>query len=128
MTSTTSAPRGKPYRYYSCTQVRRRGRGECPIRAVSAAELERFVVDRIRDIGRDPTVLQETLAAIDEQRVQERPALEQEQRSVSVRLRSGENLGTVSLDALIERLRAENEPSVHDPAGEEEHSWSSRCC
>jgi len=50
------------------------------VRAVSAAELERFVVDRIRDIGRDPAVLQETLSAIDEQRAQEKPALEREQR------------------------------------------------
>ena len=80
MTSSTSAPRGKSYRYYSCTAPRRRGVAECPVRAVSAAELERFVVDRIRDIGRDPAVLQETLAAIDEQRAQERPALEREQR------------------------------------------------
>jgi len=45
MTSSTSAPRGKPYRYYCCTSPRRRGSGECPVRAVSAAELERFVVD-----------------------------------------------------------------------------------
>ncbi len=37
-------------------------------------------MDRIRDIGRDPAVLQETLAAMDQQRVQERPALEREQR------------------------------------------------
>ncbi len=41
---------------------------------------ERFVADRIRDIGRDPTTLQETVAAIVEQRAQERPALEREQR------------------------------------------------
>jgi site-specific DNA recombinase len=80
MTSSTCAPRGKPYRYYCCTSPRRRGTGECPVRAVSAAELEQFVVDRIRDIGRDPAVLQETLAAIDQQRAQERPALEREQR------------------------------------------------
>jgi len=84
MTSSTSAPRGKAYRYYCCTSPRRRGTGECPVRAVSAAELERFVVDRIRDIGRDPAVLQETLSAIDEQRGQERPALAREQRTLQV--------------------------------------------
>jgi len=84
MTSSTSAPRGKPYRYYCCTSPRRRGNGECPVRAVSATELERFVVDRIRDIGRDPAVLQETLSAIEEQRAQERPALEREQRTLQV--------------------------------------------
>jgi site-specific DNA recombinase len=30
MTSTFASPRGKPYRYYSCTAPRRRGTGECP--------------------------------------------------------------------------------------------------
>jgi site-specific DNA recombinase len=84
MTSATSTPRGKPYRYYCCTAPRRRGTGECPVRAVSAAELERFVVDRIRDVGRDPTFLQETLAAMDDQRREERPALEREQRTLQV--------------------------------------------
>jgi len=84
MTSSTSAPRGKAYRYYCCTSPRRRGNAECPVRAVSAVELERFVVDRIRDIGRNPAVLQETLAAIDEQRAQERPTLEREQRTLQV--------------------------------------------
>ena len=84
MTSATSAPRGKPYRYYCCTSPRRRGAGECPVRSVPAAELERFVVDRIRDIGRDPALLQETLAAIDASRRQERPALEREQRTLHV--------------------------------------------
>lgn len=42
------------------------------------------MVDRIREIGRDPAVLRETLAAVDEQRTQERPALEREQRTLQV--------------------------------------------
>jgi site-specific DNA recombinase len=80
MTSSTSSPRGKPYRYYTCTAVRRRGTAECPVRAVSAPELERFVIDRIRDIGRDPTLLQETLLAVAEEREREQGQLEQERR------------------------------------------------
>jgi site-specific DNA recombinase len=80
MTSSTSSPRGKPYRYYTCTAVRRRGTAECPVRAVSAPELERFVVDRIRDIGRDPALLQETLRAVAEDREREQGQLEQERR------------------------------------------------
>jgi hypothetical protein len=57
MTSVVSAPRGKPYRYYSCTQPRRQGTSVCPVRNVSAAELERFVVERIKGIGQDPVLL-----------------------------------------------------------------------
>ena len=57
MTSATSAPRGKPDRYYTCTAVSRRGTAECPVRAVAAPKLESFIVDRIRDMGRDPAPL-----------------------------------------------------------------------
>jgi len=80
MTSATSAPRGKPYRYYTCTAVRRRGTAECPVRAVAAPELEAFIVDRIRHIGRDPALLQETLRAVAEDKAHARVQLEQEAR------------------------------------------------
>ena len=89
MTSSTTSPRGKPYRYYSCTQARRRGTRECPVRTVSAPQLEAFVVDRIRDIGRDPTLLQETLRAAEEGRQRERPELEKEARMLSAELSGG---------------------------------------
>jgi site-specific DNA recombinase len=84
MTSTTSAPRGKSYRYYSCTSTKRRGTAECPVRAVSAPELEAFIVDRIRHIGREPALLQETLRALGEDREREKVQLEQEQRVLQV--------------------------------------------
>jgi site-specific DNA recombinase len=91
MTSTTTAPRGKSYRYYSCTQVARRGTSACPVRSVSAPELEAFVVDRIRDIGRDPTLLQETLRAAEEERQRERPELDKEARMLSADLTASRN-------------------------------------
>ena len=84
MTSVVSAPRGKPYRYYSCTQPRRQGPSVCPVRNVSAAELERFVVERIKGIGKDPTLLQATLDAITSDRESQKPALEGEQRRLQV--------------------------------------------
>ena len=84
MTSIVSAPRGKAYRYYSCTQVSRRGTSACPVRHVSAGELERFVVERVKGIGRDPAVLEATLAAITEERESQKPALEGERRRLQV--------------------------------------------
>jgi len=114
MTSSTSAPRGKPYRYYCCTSPRRRGTGECPVRAVSAAELECFVVDRIRDIGRDPAVLQETLAAINEQRAQERPALEREQRMLQAEHQTCRN----EARKLVAALASGPSPSVSERVAE----------
>ena len=84
MTSVVSAPRGKPYRYYSCTQPRRQGTSVCPVRNVSAAEMERFVVERIKSIGQDPELLQATLDAITADRESQKPALEGEQRRLQV--------------------------------------------
>jgi threonyl-tRNA synthetase len=52
---------------------------------------------------------------------------EQEEGAVSVRLRSGEDLGALSLDALLERLHAENAPFGQGD-GPPDDSWSSRCC
>jgi hypothetical protein len=74
------------YRYYSCTSVKRRGTGECPVRAVSAVEIKAFVVDRIKDIGRDPSLLQETLRAAEEDRQRERPELDKEARMLTAAL------------------------------------------
>ncbi|MCE9635861.1 MAG: recombinase family protein [Planctomycetes bacterium] len=50
----------KRYRYYTCLRAQKQGWASCPTKAVPAAEIERFVVDRIRVIGRDPGVLAAT--------------------------------------------------------------------
>lgn len=84
MTSTTAAPRGKTYRYYGCTDVNRRGREQCPVKAAPAAELEKFIVERIQELGADPTVLRESLEAAASDRRKEKPQLEQEQRQLQV--------------------------------------------
>ncbi|WP_197532948.1 recombinase family protein [Symmachiella macrocystis] len=50
----------KRYRYYVCTNAQKRGYGECPPKSVPAGEIERFVVDQIRAIGRDPGLVAAT--------------------------------------------------------------------
>jgi site-specific DNA recombinase len=52
----------KRYRYYVCTTAQKRGWHNCPSRSVPAGELEQFVVDQIRGIGRDPDVIRATVA------------------------------------------------------------------
>jgi site-specific DNA recombinase len=51
-----------------------------------ATEIEAFVVDRIKDIGRDPALLQETLRAAEEDRQRERPELDKEARMLTAEL------------------------------------------
>jgi site-specific DNA recombinase len=50
------------YRYYTCTSAQQRGWRTCPSKSVPAGEIERFVVDQIRCIGRDPALVEETFA------------------------------------------------------------------
>jgi site-specific DNA recombinase len=63
MTPTHSAKNGtKRYRYYVCSSAQKRGWSTCPSKSLPAGEIEQFVVDQIRCIGRDPVLLQEVLA------------------------------------------------------------------
>lgn len=52
---------GKRYRYYVCGHAQKRGWDKCPSKSVPASEIERFVVDQIRCIGRDPTLVSEVI-------------------------------------------------------------------
>jgi site-specific DNA recombinase len=48
------------YRYYVCVNAQKRGWKSCPAPSVPAGEMERFVVDQIKAIGRDPAVVAAT--------------------------------------------------------------------
>jgi site-specific DNA recombinase len=54
--------RTKRYRYYVCTGAQKRGWDTCPSKSVPAAELEQFVINRIRGVGQEPALLQATVA------------------------------------------------------------------
>ena len=68
----------KRYRYYVCSKAQERGWKTCPSKSVPAGEIERFVVARIRDIGKDPALVEQTLAALAEERAAAAEALSQE--------------------------------------------------
>ena len=51
----------KRYRYYVCMAAQKRGWQTCPSKAIPAGEIERFVVDQIKGIGRDPQLIAETV-------------------------------------------------------------------
>jgi site-specific DNA recombinase len=63
MTPSHSTKDGKKrYRYYVCIQAQSRGWQVCPSKSIPATQIEQFVVDQIRCIGRDPAVIGETVA------------------------------------------------------------------
>lgn len=51
----------KWYRYYVCLKAQKEGWDTCPSPSLPAAELERFIVDQIKTIGKDVTVLQDCI-------------------------------------------------------------------
>ena len=56
--------RNRRCRYYVCSRAQKRGWDKCATKSVPAAEIETFVVERIREIGKDPSLLRDTLEAI----------------------------------------------------------------
>ena len=62
MTPTHSTKDGnKRYRYYVCGSAQKRGWHTCPSKSIPAAEMEKFVVEQIKSIGRDPQFLEATI-------------------------------------------------------------------
>ena len=51
----------KRYRYYVCLGAQKRGWHTCPSKSIPAEEIERLVVDQIRAIGRDPSLIAATI-------------------------------------------------------------------
>ncbi len=71
----------KRYRYYVCTNAQKRGWHVCPSKSIPAVEIEKFVVDQIRCIGKDPALLAETLAVARSEAKARIKELEAEKRS-----------------------------------------------
>jgi len=67
-----------PDRYYVCQRAQKRGWHTCPSKSIPAQEIERLVVEQIRAIGRDPALLNATLAHARKQAQDSIAALESE--------------------------------------------------
>ncbi len=50
----------KLYRYYVCETAQKLGYNQCATKSVSAPAIENFVIEKIKNIGKSPTVLEET--------------------------------------------------------------------
>jgi site-specific DNA recombinase len=72
----------KRYRYYVCANTQAHGWHNCPSPSVPAPELERFVVDQIKAVGRDADVLADVLAESRRQREEAIGKLEVERRAL----------------------------------------------
>ncbi len=73
MSHTYSKKGSMLYRYYVCHKAQKQGWDSCPSPSLPASEIEDFVVEQIRRVGRDPGVVRDTL---DQSRIQTQSTVE----------------------------------------------------
>ncbi|HUT61017.1 MAG TPA: recombinase family protein [Phycisphaerae bacterium] len=122
-----TAKRNRLYRYYVCTGAQKHGWDACPTKSVPAAEIERFVVDQIRRVGKDPGLVAETLRETWRQSQESIDALETERRALERELKrcnaevrrlaaqsagNGDTAATARLADLQDRIRVAEQRST----------------
>ncbi len=99
MIPSASYNHGRKYRYYTCHRAQQHGVDQCPTRGVPAAELERFVVERLRSLAQDPHLLRDVVARAQQEQAIRMPALETElttlREQLQERQRAGQRLATL---------------------------------
>jgi len=118
MTPTWSQKRARRYRYYLCTQAHRRGWETCPSKSVPATEIERFVVDKIGAIGRDPELVARTVEEARNQMAARKADLAAEARQIRQDLENAHAALRCSLEAVSGNGRPRRKVVVADQQGE----------
>jgi len=75
------------YRYYVCLRAQKKGWSNCPFPSLPAGELERFVVDRIRETLSDPNLLRDVIGRATQQLQDKIDEFRQQRRSREARAR-----------------------------------------
>jgi site-specific DNA recombinase len=104
MVHTWARKDGRLYRYYRCSAAQKRGRETCPTNAIPAEEVEAFVVEKIRQIGSDPRLQQETFRQALAQMTRQRRT----QRAEVKRLRDQAPKSRAEVDRLVKVVAAAN--------------------
>lgn len=80
MVHTFTNKKGNSYRYYVCSHAQKRGWKSCPTKSVPAGDLEDFVVERIKEIGKDSSLVEATIKQVVEKRWNQKPAFMSERK------------------------------------------------
>ncbi len=78
MTVHSSHRGNRRYSAYVCQRYQKEGAHSCPKSRVSMAKLERFVIQKIREVGRDPRLLKESIALSRREIFRRKPTLKSE--------------------------------------------------
>jgi len=113
-TMTTKAG-SRVYRYYVCSKAQKQGWDSCPCRSLPAEQIEKFVVEQIRSIGKDPALLSLTLAKCREQMTEQRTSAEGELNSVEREMtRLQADLARVARDAASDAHASARLADLHE--------------
>ncbi len=91
MAHTYAKKTNKLYRYYLCTTKQKQGRETCDTRPLPAQEIEDHVAKMIKQIGKDPQLVQQAFAETVEHRDRQQARLEQERQELVGKRRQSEN-------------------------------------
>nr|BDD45921.1 resolvase [Pseudomonadaceae bacterium] len=106
MTHSYSTKGSRRYRYYVCTNAQKHGWRECPAPSIPAGELERFVVAQIRAVGREPAIVDKTVAAVRSRTEAEAKRLRRERGALRRKLSDlNAKLGQLATAALPDDVR-----------------------
>ncbi|MFN0244268.1 MAG: zinc ribbon domain-containing protein [Planctomycetota bacterium] len=75
MTHSISSRGERRWSYYVCSKAEKQGAKACPKSRVARVEIEDFVVSKIREIGRDPALVRESIEAAKRAHTARTPAL-----------------------------------------------------
>jgi site-specific DNA recombinase len=117
------ATRGaKRYRYYVCIRAQKQGWDVCPAPSLPAGQLERFVVEQVKGLGKDNALLEESVRATQAKLQAEIDELECDRTNVEKRIKElGTEVGKLAgkagydedatrrLERLQERMREEEQ-------------------
>ena len=129
MGHTTSIKGGsRVYRYYVCYKAQKQGWDTCPCRSLPAEQIEGFVVEQIKRIGKDSELLSLTLAKCREQMAAQRLATEGELAGLERELaRLHADLGRTAGDAARDAHAAARLADLHEKVrGAEERAATLR--
>jgi site-specific DNA recombinase len=111
----------KRYRYYVCAGAQSRGWHTCPSPSVPAPELERYVVEQIKSIGKDPGLLADTLEEGQRESEEAIKRLETERRALQRGLnRDGRELRELAARAGRDALATDRMADLQDRIREAE--------
>jgi len=114
MSHSYSSKGSRRYRYYVCQRAQKNGWQSCPSPSVPAGEIERVVIDEIKCIGRDPSLIKEAFAEARRQAEGQIERLGAERTELTSGLRAdhaelgkvaGRSLADSRLAVIAERIR-----------------------